>query len=234
MPATASPCKVLRRSLAREPTAQLKPVRRVTDIYEGMVNQVMGDGIMALFGAPTSHADHAVRACYAALRMQELVKQYAEEVRRTHGVPMYIRVGLDAGEVVVRAIGSDLHMGYTAVGHTTHLAARMEQMAMPGSILVTPEALRLAEGHIQVNALGPVPIKGLQAPVEIFKRLDRRGLGAHPPRYIIPHLGLRCRLSSRQVRRTTLTAHPPGRQRGEAHADRHEISLRREHGCGSR
>jgi class 3 adenylate cyclase len=84
--------------------------------YEGTVNQVMGDGIMALFGAPLAHEDHAVRACYAALRMQEAVKQYATEVQRTHGVPLHIRVGLNAGEVVVRSIGSDLHMDYTAVG----------------------------------------------------------------------------------------------------------------------
>ena len=103
--------------------------------YEGTVNQVMGDGIMALFGAPLAHEDHAVRACYAALRMQELVKRYAEEVRRAHGVNVQIRVGLNSGEVVVRAIGSDLHMDYTAVGQTTHLAARMEQLASPGSIL---------------------------------------------------------------------------------------------------
>jgi class 3 adenylate cyclase len=97
--------------------------------YEGTVNQVMGDGIMALFGAPLAHEDHAVRACYAALRMQELTKQYAGEARRVHGVNVQIRVGLNSGEVVVRAIGSDLHMDYTAVGQTTHLAARMEQFA---------------------------------------------------------------------------------------------------------
>jgi class 3 adenylate cyclase len=96
--------------------------------YEGTVNQVMGDGIMALFGAPLAHEDHAVRACYAALRMQELVKKYAEEVRRSHAAVVRIRVGLNSGEVVVRAIGSDLHMDYTAVGQTTHLAARMEQL----------------------------------------------------------------------------------------------------------
>jgi class 3 adenylate cyclase len=104
--------------------------------YEGTVNQVMGDGIMALFGAPIAHEDHAVRACYAALAMQASVKAYAAEVQRTKGVPIHIRVGLNAGEVVVRSIGSDLHMDYTAVGQTTHLAARMEQMAMPGSILL--------------------------------------------------------------------------------------------------
>ena len=101
--------------------------------YEGTVNQVMGDGIMALFGAPLAHEDHAVRACYAALAMQTAVKQYAAEVQRRYGVPVQIRVGLHAGEVVVRAIGSDLRMDYTAVGQTTHLAARMEQMAIPGS-----------------------------------------------------------------------------------------------------
>src|SRR3954469_10996371 len=91
--------------------------------YEGTVNQVMGDGIMALFGAPLAHEDHAVRACYAALRMQEAVKQYAEDMRRREGLAIQVRVGLNSGEVVVRSIGSDLHMDYTAVGQTTHLAA---------------------------------------------------------------------------------------------------------------
>src|SRR2546426_4265886 len=137
--------------------------------YEGTVNQVMGDGIMALFGAPLAHEDHAVRACYAALRMQASVQQYAVEVQRAQGVPVQIRVGLNSGEVVVRAIGSDLHMDYTAVGQTTHLAARMEQMAMPGSIRLTAETLRLAEGLVQVTALGPVPVKGLSAPVEVYE-----------------------------------------------------------------
>ena len=100
--------------------------------YEGTVNQVLGDGIMALFGAPIAHEDHAVRASYAALRMQQTVGLYAEELRRSLGLPIHIRVGLNSGEVVVRSIGNDLHMDYTAVGQTTHLAARMEQMAMPG------------------------------------------------------------------------------------------------------
>jgi class 3 adenylate cyclase len=136
--------------------------------YEGTVNQVMGDGIMALFGAPLAHEDHAVRACYAALRMQESVEQYAEAVFRSHGVPVQIRVGLNSGDVVVRAIGSDLHMDYTAVGQTTHLAARMEQMATPGTILLAPATLQLAEGYVQVAARGPVAIKGLPEPVEIY------------------------------------------------------------------
>jgi class 3 adenylate cyclase/tetratricopeptide (TPR) repeat protein len=137
--------------------------------YEGTVNQVMGDGIMALFGAPLAHEDHAVRACYAALRMQEAVKRYAEEIRREQGVAIRIRVGLNSGEVVVRAIGSDLHMDYTAVGQTTHLAARMEQLADPGSILLTPGTLGLAEGFVQVTSLGRVAVKGLADAVEVYE-----------------------------------------------------------------
>src|SRR5437773_2453735 len=137
--------------------------------YEGTVNQVMGDGIMALFGAPLAHEDHALRACFAALRMQERVRLYGDEMQRVHGVPMQIRVGLNSGDVVVRAIGSDLHMDYTAVGQTTHLAARMEQMAKPGSILLTPAVLRLVEGHVRVKSLGLVSVKGLGDTVEVFE-----------------------------------------------------------------
>jgi class 3 adenylate cyclase/tetratricopeptide (TPR) repeat protein len=137
--------------------------------YEGTVNQVMGDGIMALFGAPVAHEDHAVRACYTALRMQEAVKRYAEEARRAHGVAVRIRVGLNSGEVVVRAIGSDLHMDYTAVGQTTHLAARMEQIADPGAIVITPKTLALAEGYVEVKSLGAVPVRGLAEPVEVYE-----------------------------------------------------------------
>src|SRR3989441_1889143 len=135
--------------------------------YEGTVNQVMGDGIMALFGAPLALEDHAVRACYAALRMQETVKKYADEVRRVEGIPVRIRVGLNSGEVVVRSIGSDLHMDYTAVGQTTHLAARMEQMGDPGAILMTADTFHLAEGFVHVQSLGRVAVKGLATPAEI-------------------------------------------------------------------
>src|SRR3989441_7689943 len=137
--------------------------------YEGTVNQVMGDGIMALFGAPIAQEDHAVRACYAALRMQQRVGEYAEELHRNLGVPIHIRVGLNSGEVVVRSIGSDLHMDYTAVGQTTHLAARMEQMAMPGTILVPVDTLALVEGYVLVKPLGPMPVKGLEAPIEVYE-----------------------------------------------------------------
>jgi class 3 adenylate cyclase len=137
--------------------------------FEGTVNQVLGDGIMALFGAPIAHEDHALRACYGALAMQAAMQPYTEEVRRARGLELRIRVGLNAGEVVVRAIGNDLHMDYSAVGETTVLAARMEQMATPGSIRLTAGTLGLVEGLVRVNALGPVPVKGLLDPVEVFE-----------------------------------------------------------------
>ena len=137
--------------------------------YEGTVNQVMGDGIMALFGAPIAHEDHAVRACYAALRMQESVNRYADEARRAHGATVQIRVGLNSGDVVVGAIGNDLRMDYTAVGETTHLAARMEQAARPGTVLIAPATLALVEGFVAVKSLGPVPVKGLREPVEVYE-----------------------------------------------------------------
>ena len=129
--------------------------------YEGTVNQVMGDGIMALFGAPLAHEDHAVRACYAALRMQEAIGGFAEELHRSRGMDVQIRIGLHSGEVIVRSIGNDLHMDYTAVGQTTHLAARMEQLAVPGSIRLSAGTSRLAEGFVDTKYLGPVPVKGL-------------------------------------------------------------------------
>jgi class 3 adenylate cyclase/tetratricopeptide (TPR) repeat protein len=137
--------------------------------FEGTVNQVMGDGIMALFGAPLALEDHAVRACYAALAMQTAVQQYSDQMRLTEGVEIQIRAGLNSGEVVVRAIGSDLHMDYSAIGQTTHLAARMEQLALAGTIRITAETLRLAEGFVQVKPLGAVPVKGMAAPVDVFE-----------------------------------------------------------------
>jgi hypothetical protein len=137
--------------------------------YEGTVDQVMGDGIMALFGAPIAHEDHAVRACYAALLMQESVNRYAAAARRQHGVTVQIRIGLNSGEVVVRAIGSDLRTDYTAVGETTHLAARMEQLASPGAVLIAPATFDLVEGFVAARPLGPVSVRGRREPVEVYE-----------------------------------------------------------------
>src|SRR5205823_4605447 len=137
--------------------------------FEGTVNKVMGDGIMALFGAPLAHEDHAVRACYAALRMQESVRRHAENVRRTEGVSIHIRIGLNSGAVVMRSIGNDLQMDYSAIGQTVHLASRMEQMATPGAIMLAADSLRLAEGYVEVKAIGPVNVKGMAEPVEVYE-----------------------------------------------------------------
>ena len=142
--------------------------------YEGTVNQLAGDGIMALFGAPLAHEDHAVRACYAALDMQAAIRRYAEKMRHTHGVELQIRVGLSSGEVVVRTIRSDLRMDYTAVGQTAHLAARMEQLATPGTVRLTADTLRLAEGYFEVRSLGLVPVKGLEQPINIYELIGAR------------------------------------------------------------
>ncbi len=163
--------------------------------YEGTVNQVMGDGIMAIFGAPLAHEDHAVRACYAALRMQQRMKELSADLRRTHGVPVQIRIGLNSGEVVVRSIGNDLRMDYTAVGQTTHLAGRLEQIATPGSIFISADCFRLAEGFVEAKSLGPISLKGLTAPIEVYEVVAaapvRSRLQAAAARGLTPFVGRR-------------------------------------------
>ena len=143
--------------------------------YEGIVNKVLGDGIMALFGAPIAHEDHAVRACYAALAIQKAMAGQAERMRQSHGLEVSARVGLHSGEVLVRAIGNDLSMDYDAIGPTVHLASRMEQLASPGAIRLTAATARLAEGFLDLRPLGQVPVKGLSQPIEAF---DLAGVGA--------------------------------------------------------
>ena len=168
--------------------------------YGGTVNNRMGDGIMALFGAPLALEDHAVRACYAGLAMQSMIRSYTDQVRRAHGLEMLVRVGLNSGEVVVRAVGSDLHMDYSAIGQTTHLASRMEQLALPGTIRLTAETVSLAEGFIQVRSLGPVPVKGLRESVEVFELLGaeptRRRLRAGGTRGLGPFVGREAELGT--------------------------------------
>jgi class 3 adenylate cyclase/tetratricopeptide (TPR) repeat protein len=135
--------------------------------YGGTVSQIMGDGIMAIFGAPLAAEDHAVRACLAALGMQDLVRHYGDELQRSHGVPIQIRVGLDSGEVVLRMTGHGLHMSYTAIGLTVHMAKRLEQLARPGTVLAGSDTVRLIEGHVVTRLLGPVQVKGFAKPVDV-------------------------------------------------------------------
>jgi class 3 adenylate cyclase/tetratricopeptide (TPR) repeat protein len=145
--------------------------------YEGTVNRVLGDGIMAIFGAPLAHEDHAVRACYAALMMQDSVAKLADRADQAPHGPLKIRVGLNSGEVVICAISNELDMEYTVVGEAVHLASRMEQMARPGSILTTKKTIRLAEGYVMARSLGPLPIKGLAEPEDVYELI-----GAGPAR----------------------------------------------------
>ncbi|MGH7817912.1 MAG: adenylate/guanylate cyclase domain-containing protein, partial [Candidatus Binatia bacterium] len=136
--------------------------------YEGTVNQVLGDGIMALFGAPLAHEDHALRACYAALAMQEEMRRHREKLGQSEATGLQIGIGLNSGEVVVRSIDNDLNLDYSALGHTTHLAARMQELSGSGAILLTRTTLHEVEGFVEVNSLGPVQAKGLSRPVEAF------------------------------------------------------------------
>ena len=146
--------------------------------YEGYVAQALGDGIFALFGAPLAHEDHPQRALYAALRMQERMRRYADTLREKGHPPLLMRVGVNTGEVVVRSIRKDdLHTDYVPIGLSTNLAARMEQLAAPGSILITEHTLRLTEGYFEFKALGKTQIKGVEDPLHVYEVLS-----AGPPR----------------------------------------------------
>ncbi len=137
--------------------------------FEGTVNQYTGDGIMALFGAPIAHEDHAQRACYAALHLRDEIARYATEVKREHGVGFSTRMGLNSGVVVVGAIGDDLRMDYTAQGHTVGLAQRMESLAEPNSCYLTASAATLAGGYFKLDDLGEFRVKGVAEPVRVHR-----------------------------------------------------------------
>src|SRR5713101_8179565 len=140
--------------------------------YEGYVAQSLGDGIFALFGAPIAHEDHPQRALYAALRMQEEMRRYADRIRLEKGVPLQIRVGINTGEVVLRSIRKDdLHTDYVPVGHSTNLASRMESLATPGSIVVSEHTYKLIEGYFECKPLGAAQVRGIDAPVHIYEVL---------------------------------------------------------------
>jgi len=139
--------------------------------YEGTTNQFTGDGVMALFGAPVAHEDHAQRACHAALSIQKVLEDYGERIKRQHGAVFRLRVGLNSGPVIVGSIGNDLRMDYTAVGDTTNLAHRMQERANPGSVLVSGHTHRLAREFFEFDSLGKAAVKGKKEPQEAYELL---------------------------------------------------------------
>jgi len=139
--------------------------------FEGTINQFTGDGVMALFGAPLAHEDHAQRACHAALSVQKNLGQYGEKIQADTGLEFKMRMGLNSGHVIVGSIGDDLRMDYTAVGDTTNLAARMEDMAKPGSVLVSTNTHRLAADYFEFDTLGKLEVKGKEKPQEAWELL---------------------------------------------------------------
>jgi class 3 adenylate cyclase/tetratricopeptide (TPR) repeat protein len=159
-------------------------------LYEGTVCQVMGDGIMALFGAPMAQEDHAIRACHAALHLQKEIEKYANDLRARLGVDVQVRLGLSSGEVVVRGIITDVRLEYTAVGQTAHLAARMEQLARPGTILLAQSTAIAAGGLVDLKPLGPVPVKGLPKSIPVYELLSARHIQTHVGMALARHGGL--------------------------------------------
>ena len=145
--------------------------------YEGTINQFTGDGVMALFGAPVAHEDHAQRACYAALAIQKPMGEYGDKIEKDTGVEFKMRVGLNSGPVVVGAIGDDLRMDYTAIGDTTNLGSRMGGMARPGAVLVSGNTHRLARDFFEFESLGKVEVKGKKEPQEAFELIKAGEVG---------------------------------------------------------
>ena len=144
--------------------------------YEGTINQFLGDGVMALFGAPIAHEDHAQRAVHAALGMQRVLQGYGAELQRTQGIAFRVRLGLNTGLVVVASIGDNLRMDYTAVGDTTNLAARMLNLAEPGQIVIAEDTHRAVSGYFVTRPLGAQAIKGKAEPVNAYEVVRARGL----------------------------------------------------------
>jgi class 3 adenylate cyclase/tetratricopeptide (TPR) repeat protein len=139
--------------------------------FEGTVDKFTGDGIMALFGAPIAHEDHARRACYAALHLSEELARHTGELRREQGLNFSVRVGLNSGEVIVGTIGDDLDVDYTAIGHTVGLAQRMEQLAEAGEVYLTEHTAALVAGFLQLRDLGRFELKGVRKPIGVFQLL---------------------------------------------------------------
>jgi class 3 adenylate cyclase/tetratricopeptide (TPR) repeat protein len=169
--------------------------------FEGTVDKFTGDGIMAVFGAPIAHEDHARRACYAALQMLDDVAEYAAELRRGPGLNFSTRIGINSGEVVAGAIGADGEGEYTAIGHTVGLAQRMEALAEPGSAYLTERTAALAAGFLDLDDLGEFEIKGASRPVQVFQLA---GVGAARSRLDLPRERGFSRFVGRDEEMTTL------------------------------
>jgi class 3 adenylate cyclase/tetratricopeptide (TPR) repeat protein len=140
--------------------------------YEGTIDKFTGDGVMALFGAPVAHEDHAQRACYAALAIQRALEGYGEKIKKECGVEFKMRVGLNSGPVIVGSVGNDLRMDYTAIGDTTNLASRMQTMARPGTVLVSADTHKMARDFFKFEPLGKVRVKGKEKPVEAYQLIE--------------------------------------------------------------
>ena len=148
--------------------------------HEGTINQFTGDGVMALFGAPVAHEDHAQRACYAALSIQEAIQKYSVLLNEKFGVDFNMRIGVNSGPVVVGSIGDDLRMDYTAIGDTTNLAARMESLAKPGTIMVSENTYGKIKSHFKLESLGKFEIKGKEVPqgaYELKAHISKSAIG---------------------------------------------------------
>ncbi len=144
------------------------------------MNQYTGDGIMALFGAPIAHEDHAQRACYAALHLRDALKEYADRLRVERGLNFSARMGINSGEVVVGKIGDDLRMDYTAKGHTVGLAQRMETLAEAGKAMLAGPTIEQVEGYFEQRDLGEMKVRGVAAPVHVA---ELQGVGPMRTRF---------------------------------------------------
>ncbi|MCJ7808313.1 MAG: AAA family ATPase, partial [Dehalococcoidia bacterium] len=140
--------------------------------YEGTIDKFTGDGVMALFGAPLAHEDHAQHACYAALAIQRVIKEYGEKIGKDCGVEFKMRIGLNSGPVIVGSVGNDLRMDYTAIGDTVNLASRMQTTAKPGTVLISSDTHKIARDFFRFEPLGKVEVKGKEEPVEAYQLLE--------------------------------------------------------------
>jgi len=163
--------------------------------YEGTIDKFTGDGVMALFGAPVAHEDHAQRACHTALAIQRAMVGYSEKIEKERGIDFKIRVGLNSGSVVIGSVGDDLRMDYTAIGDTTNLASRMESMAQPGTVLVSADTHRMTKDYFNFEPLGEVSVKGKGEPVETYQLIEaskvETRIGASVARGLTPFVGRR-------------------------------------------